>query len=288
MDKTLGLGRGLQALMGDDSDINEKKSDTLNTVLYKDVSQLEAGYFQPRRIFTTESLADLAISIKKKGILQPLLVRKSNRQNGLYEIIAGERRFRASQVAGLTKVPVIVKDFTDKEALEVSIIENLQREDLNPLEEAEAYKRLIKEFHYTQEDLSHVIGKSRSHLANMMRLLDLPDDVKVLLEKKEISTGHARALLTADDPVYLAREIVKRGLNVRQTEKLAVSKSKKPAVKERNKHIETLADQFSHLLNTKVSILWTGLSGKIVIECRSADQLDAVLQRLSVGGALKK
>ncbi len=290
MDKSLGLGRGLQALMGDE-DFEENTSkiqdNTINTVLYVDSSQLIAGSFQPRRVFTTEALADLVVSIKEKGVLQPLLVRKS--KNNLYEIIAGERRFRASKMAGLTKVPVILKDFTDKEALEVAIIENLQREDLNPLEEAEAYKRLMKEFHYKQEDLSRVIGKSRSHLANMIRLLDLPNEVKTLLEKKEITVGHARALLTAKDPISLSREVIKKGLNVRQTEKLATQRNKAHVVvKEKNKHIESLAMQFSALLNTKVSIQWSGLTGKVIINCQSADQLDTVLQRLSSGGALKK
>ncbi len=290
MDKNLGLGRGLQTLMGDEEfeETPVVQNDSVNTVLYKDISELVAGSFQPRRVFTTEALADLVVSIKEKGVLQPLLVRKSARNN-LYEIIAGERRFRASKMAGLTKIPVIVKNLTDKEALEVAIIENLQREDLNPLEEAEAYKRLIKEFHYKQEDLSRVIGKSRSYLANMMRLLDLPEEIKTLLEKKEITVGHARALLAADNPVILSREVIKKGLNVRQTEKLATQKNKaQPVQKEKNKHIESLAAQFSALLNTKISIHWAGLTGKVIIDCQSADQLDVILQRISVGGALKK
>lgn len=290
MDKNLGLGRGLQTLMGDEEfeETPVVQNDSVNTVLYKDISELVAGSFQPRRVFTTEALADLVVSIKEKGVLQPLLVRKSARSN-LYEIIAGERRFRASKMAGLTKIPVIVKNLTDKEALEVAIIENLQREDLNPLEEAEAYKRLIQEFHYKQEDLSRVIGKSRSYLANMIRLLDLPDEIKTLLEKKELTVGHARALLSADNPVLLSREVIKKGLNVRQTEKLATQKNKaQPVQKEKNKHIESLAAQFSALLNTKISIQWTGLTGKVIIDCQSADQLDVILQRISVGGALKK
>lgn len=291
MDKNIGLGRGLNALMGDDEEqsVNVVSNNKTNTVLYKDVSQLVPGYFQPRRVFTTDALADLVISIKEKGVLQPLLVRQNPRQFGTFEIIAGERRFRASKMAGLNQVPVIIKDFSDKEALEVAIIENLQREDLNPLEEAEAYKRLLKEFNYTQEDLSKVIGKSRSHLANMMRLLDLPAEVKTLLEKKEISVGHAKALLTATDPISLAKEIVKKGLNVRQTEKLAAQKNKtKPIVKEKNKHIDALSEQFTDLLKTKISIQWAGTSGKLIINCKSPDQLDDILQRLSAGGALSK
>ncbi|MBE6456227.1 MAG: ParB/RepB/Spo0J family partition protein [Alphaproteobacteria bacterium] len=292
MDKGLGLGRGLSALMGDDDIVQtpvrldtENKS---NVVLYKEMSQIVPGIFQPRRVFATEALADLVVSIKEKGVLQPLLVRKNPRQPETFEIIAGERRFRASKMAGLTRVPVIIKDFSDKEALEVAIIENLQREDLNPLEEAEAYKRLLKEFDYTQDDLSRVLGKSRSHLANMMRLLELPPEVKLMLEKKELTVGHARALLTAENPVSLACEVVKKGLSVRQTEKLASEKNKKtsPVVQEKSAHISSLETQISQLLKTKISINWKANSGKLVVNCQSLEQLDVILQRLSVGGAV--
>ena len=291
MDKSLGLGRGLSALMGDDTpQVINQKSNSIPTdsVLYKNVNQIVAGYFQPRRVFTTEALADLVVSIKEKGVLQPLLVRKNPRQANSFEIIAGERRFRAAKMAGLSNVPVIVKEFSDKEALEVAIIENLQREDLNPLEEAEAYKRLMKEFNYTQENLSRVLGKSRSHLANMMRLLDLPDDVRGLLEKKEISIGHARALLGSENPSLLAREVVKKGLNVRQTEKLASQKNKKtiPIKREKNEHLAALETQFISMLNTKISIYWGGNAGKLVVDYRSLDQLDTILQRLSTGGTI--
>ena len=291
MDKSLGLGRGLSALMGDDEAVNiSKKSDNTlsDSVLYKNINQIVAGYFQPRRVFTTEALADLVVSIKEKGVLQPLLVRKNPRQPNSYEIIAGERRYRAAKMAGLSNIPVIVKDFNDKEALEVAIIENLQREDLNPLEEAEAYKRLMKEFDYTQENLSRVLGKSRSHLANMMRLIDLPTEVKALLEKKEISIGHARALLGAENPVLLAREVVKKGLNVRQTEKLAAQKNKKsvPIKREKNEHLAALESQFSSMLNTKISINWGGNTGKLIVDYKSLDQLDVILQRLSTGGTI--
>ena len=291
MDKSLGLGRGLSALMGDDTpQVINQKSNSIPTdsVLYKNVNQIVAGYFQPRRVFTTEALADLVVSIKEKGVLQPLLVRKNPRQANSFEIIAGERRFRAAKMAGLSNVPVIVKEFSDKEALEVAIIENLQREDLNPLEEAEAYKRLMKEFNYTQENLSRVLGKSRSHLANMMRLLDLPDDVRGLLEKKEISIGHARALLGSENPSLLAHEVVKKGLNVRQTEKLASQKNKKtiPIKREKNEHLAALETQFSSMLNTKISINWGGNAGKLVVDYRSLDQLDTILQRLSTGGTI--
>lgn len=291
MDKSMGLGRGLSALMGDDDEVvvrhETKNTFPQNAVLMKSISEIEAGSFQPRRVFATESLADLVVSIKEKGVLQPLLVRSHPHKTGMYEIIAGERRFRASKMAGLTQVPVLVKTMTDKEALEVAIIENLQREDLNPLEEAEAYKRLVKEFNYTQEALSHVVGKSRSHLANMMRLLELPEEIKNMIEKKELSAGHARALLTAPKPVELAREVVRKGLNVRQTEKLAAQGNKIPTPKlQKDKDIIALENQLSEVLKTKVSIQWNGTTGKVMIECTSTDHLDLVLQRLSLGGPI--
>ncbi len=292
MDKSVGLGRGLSALMGDDEEVvirrlPEDKKTTGNEVVFKSISEVEAGMFQPRRVFSTEALADLVVSIKEKGVLQPLLVRAHPSKEGMFEIIAGERRYRASKMAGLTQVPVLIKEFDDKEALEVAIIENLQREDLNPLEEAEAYKRLLKEFHYTQEGLSRVVGKSRSHLANMMRLLDLPEEIKTMVEKKELSAGHARALLTAPKPVELAREVVKKGLNVRQTEKLSVAHLKpvtpKPA---KDKDIIALEEQLSDVLKTKVQIKWLGGAGKVVIDCVSTEHLDSVLSRLSTGGQI--
>lgn len=291
MDRNLGLGRGLSALMGDEAEITiqrvEKNIVSSDTVLMKPIAELEAGYFQPRRVFSTETLADLVVSIKEKGVLQPLLVRPHPHKTGLFEIIAGERRYRASKMAGLTKVPVLIKNFSDQEALEVAIIENLQREDLNPLEEAEAYKRLLKEFHYTQEALSRVIGKSRSHLANMMRLLDLPEEIKNMLEKKELTVGHARALLTVSKPVELAREVIKKGLNVRQTEKLASQPERTPTQKvQKDKDIIALENQLSAVLNTKVSIQWKGAAGKVVVECRNPSDLEVVLQRLGTGGAI--
>ena len=285
----MGLGRGLSALMGDDDIIVHRSENNISShsVLMKSISEIEAGSFQPRHVFATESLADLVMSIKEKGVLQPLLVRAHPNKSGMYEIVAGERRFRASKMAGLTQVPVLIKKMTDQEALEVAIIENLQREDLNPLEEAEAYKRLVKEFHYTQESLSRVIGKSRSHLANMMRLLDLPEEIKNMIEKKELSAGHARALLTAHQPVELAREVVRKGLNVRQTEKLAVQHNKiVPPKTQKDKDILALENQLSKVLKTKVSIRWNGTTGKVVIDCLSTDHLDLVLQRLSLGGPI--
>ncbi len=290
MEKNVRLGRGLSALMGEDDEdveISSLQSDS-EGVLTIDIDSLVPSPYQPRRVFTTEGLADLVLSIKEKGVLQPLLVRKNPKKATGYELIAGERRFRASKMAGLKKIPVIVKDFSDKDALEVALIENLQREDLNPLEEAEAYKRLLEEFKYTQEQLSTVIGKSRSHLSNMIRLLELPDEIKVMVEKKELTLGHARALLTAKNPVSLAMDVLKKGYSVRQTEKLAskkVSSTAKKAV-EKDAEIITLEKELSNVLNTSVSIKWNGQKGSVTISCSDLDRLDIILQRLSIGGSL--
>ena len=227
MDKNkIGLGKGLSAILGE---IEEEAAPAaaasgLGIELIA-LDKLMPGRFQPRRRFQAEELADLVASNKEKGVLQPRLGRAGS--DGKYEIIAGERRYRASKEAGLTEVPVIIKDFSDKETLEVALIENLQRQDLNPLEEAQGYRRLLQEFHRTQEELAQVVGKSRSHVANMMRLLDLPDPVKDYVEKGQISAGHARALLNAKNPEKLAHKVVEQGLNVRQTEALAVSEGEK-------------------------------------------------------------
>ena len=190
MDRNLGLGRGLSALMGEDENTSVVGTPA-DQILHLDVESLEAGAFQPRRTFEEDALIELVSSIREKGVLQPLLVRKHPQKDGMYEIVAGERRYRAAKIAGLKEVPVIVKDFDDRTTLEVALIENLQRENLNPLEEAEGYKRLLDEFQYTQEELSKVVGKSRSFVANQMRLLDLPDTLKKMVEARQLTAGHA-------------------------------------------------------------------------------------------------
>ena len=295
MDKNkIGLGKGLSAILGE---IEEEAAPSaaasgLGIELIA-LDKLMPGRFQPRRRFQAEELADLVASIKEKGVLQPLLVRALS--DGKYEIIAGERRYRASKEAGLTEVPVIIKDFSDKETLEVALIENLQRQDLNPLEEAQGYRRLLQEFHRTQEELAQVVGKSRSHVANMMRLLDLPDPVKDYVEKGQISAGHARALLNAKNPEKLAHKVVEQGLNVRQTEALAVSEGEKktrspsgtPSGSRKDSDIMALEAELSSLLKTGVSIKWTGKNGKITILCNSLEKLDVVLQRLTTGGEIE-
>ena len=284
MDRNLGLGKGLSALMGEDFSTPSTLQEN-NGISLIDIDLLVPSPYQPRRVFNENALGDLINSIREKGVLQPLLVRQ---KNGVYEIIAGERRLRASKQAGLKQVPVIIKDFNDKDALEVALIENLQREDLNPLEEAEAYKRLLSEFQYTQEELSKVVGKSRSHVANMMRLLDLPTDIKQLVENKELTIGHARALLNAQNPSELANEIIEKGLSVRQAEKMAVSKggvkkrssTPKPEYK-KDEDIISLEKQLSELLNVPVSINWNGQNGTVVISYHNLDTLDIILQKLT-------
>jgi ParB family chromosome partitioning protein len=212
-------------------------------------------------------------------------VRSHPAKAGAYEIVAGERRWRAAQLANIHEVPVLVRDIGDREALELAIVENVQRQDLSALEEADGYKRLIEEFRYSQEDLAQRIGKSRSHIANTMRLLALPDEVKGLLDKGELSPGHARALLGAGDPAELARHVVARGLNVRQTEKLARAardsggSSRAPAAKDPD--TERLERDLSALLGLKVAIDFRGQGGSITIHYRSLEQLDDILRRLN-------
>lgn len=297
MDKKIGLGKGLSALMGDDLDMSTGTAAA--GILTVSLNELVPSPFQPRRLFTEEALTDLVESIREKGVLQPLLVRETDALNARYEIIAGERRYRASKLAGLSEVPVIVKEFDDQATLEVALIENLQREDLSPLEEAEGYKRLLQEFDYTQEALAKVVGKSRSYVANMMRLLDLPITIKNLVENKQLTTGHARALLNASNPEELAEEIIQKGLNVRQAEKLVTSKGgvsgrKNPVanngvqkLRQKDSDITALENELGDLLNAPVSINWNGKKGQVVVQFSSLETLDVILQRLTNGGPLE-
>lgn len=296
MDKNLGLGRGLSALMGEDENTSVVGTPA-DQILHLDVESLEAGAFQPRRTFEEDALIELVSSIREKGVLQPLLVRKHPQKDGMYEIVAGERRYRAAKIAGLKEVPVIVKDFDDRTTLEVALIENLQRENLNPLEEAEGYKRLLDEFQYTQEELSKVVGKSRSFVANQMRLLDLPDTLKKMVEARQLTAGHARALLNAKNPEALAHQVITKGLNVRQTEKLAMTEGEKQARKpaqpketpvyKKDNDIMVLENELSSMLKTEVSIKWTGKGGEVVIAYDGLDKLDLILQRLTTGGPVE-
>ena len=277
------LGKGLSFLMGEEFLGQNTPENPKEKIQMVAVGLLKPGRFQPRRVFNEEALDDLVKSIQKKGVLQPLLVR--SHPMGGYEIIAGERRFRASQKAGLEELPVIIKDFDDKDTLEVALIENLQREDLNPLEEAQAYIRLMKEFQYTQESLAEVLGKSRSYIANMMRLMELPDKIKELLETKQLTAGHARALLGVRKAEDLALEVVNRGLTVREVEKLA-DKDKNPTqkqvkIKEKDEDIRVLENDLSQKLGIQVQIKWNGKKGCLSLKYNTVDQLQKVLEKLT-------
>jgi ParB family chromosome partitioning protein len=301
-EKRRNLGRGLSALLGDSGVVAAtavmdrggaamapaagERVTGLRTV---PTAEVRPGRFQPRRQFDDDAIADLVESVREKGILQPILVRPYPGQADLYEIIAGERRWRAAQRAQLHEVPVIVRHFTDKEALEVALVENLQRQDLSPLEEADGYRRLVDEFSHTQEELAKAVGKSRSHVANMMRLLQLPDPIKAMVDKGQMSAGHARALLTAVDPVALARQVVDKGLNVRQTEKLAAGDAAKPrplsaagrAVSAKDTDTAALERDLAGLLGVKVTITAHGKGGELTIAYASLEQLDDILSRLT-------
>jgi ParB family chromosome partitioning protein len=278
------LGRGLSALLGEDA-ADYAALDQVRATKTVPVASLRPGKYQPRRRFDEEEIAALAESIKERGILQPLLVRRDPDDAASYEIVAGERRWRAAQLAQIHEVPVIIKDLTDSGALEVALIENVQRQDLNPLEEAAGYNRLIDEFSYTQEALGRIVGKSRSHVANTLRLLNLPPLVRKFVEDGTLSAGHARALLNSENPESLARKVVSKALNVRQTEKL-VQKAKPgeagartPAAKDAD--TVALERDLSNLLGLKVSVKFRGGGGELIVHYTSLDQLDDVLRRLS-------
>jgi ParB family chromosome partitioning protein len=258
------------------------------------VAFLQPGRFQPRRHFEPEALAELASSIKTHGLLQPILVRPLEDQAERYEIVAGERRWRAAQQAGLHDVPVVIQTLTDSQSLEIGLIENLQRQDLTALEEAEGYRRLMDEFSHSHAELGELIGKSRSHVANMLRLLGLPDRVKTMVQEGALSAGHARALLTAPDPIGLAETVVARGLSVRETERLAGAVKATPEKAAAagpagrggssggGKHADLVALErdLTERLGLKVTIESRGQAGTLAIAYRSLDQLDDVLERL--------
>lgn len=282
-DRRRGLGRGLSALFADEQE-DAAAVERLRPTRTLPIEQLRPGKFQPRRNFDPEEMKPLVESVREKGVLQPLLVRRVDGEEG-YEIIAGERRWRAAQAAKLHEVPVVVREFSDREALEVALVENVQRQDLTPLEEAEGYRRLIDEFGHTQEDLAQAVGKSRSHIANMLRLLSLPDEVKELVETRALSAGHARALIGAENPLALAKQIVEKGLTVRDAETLASEakgKAKSGGRAKNGKDADTkaLEHDLSQLLGLKVTLDVHGQGGTISIHYRTLEQLDDVLRRL--------
>ena len=283
--KKRNLGRGLSALLGEE-DGTDAVAQGPHEIRRLPVEFLTPGRFQPRQTVDDEPLRELAQSIADKGVLQPLLVRADPAAPDRYEIIAGERRWRAAQLAQVHEVPVILKQLEDSEELEIALIENLQREDLSALDEAHGFQRLKDEFAYTQAELAASLGKSRSHVANTMRLLNLPEPVKSMIGQGALTAGHARALLNADDPAALARAVARRGLNVRQTEKL-VQKEQRPARPraEPAKDADTVAleNELANMLGLKVGIAFRGDRGTMTIQYQSLEQLDDILFRLSQG-----
>jgi ParB family chromosome partitioning protein len=278
------LGRGLAALIGDmQSTEGARLVDNNGGLRRLPVDFLIANRANPRHEFNAEELEELTNSIREKGVMQPLLVRPTRDPNQ-FEIIAGERRWRASQRAGLNEVPVLVRDVSDKEALELAIIENVQRVDLNPLEEAMGYAQLIEQFDYTQNDLAQVIGKSRSHVANTLRLMKLPEDVRSMVSRGELTAGHARTLITVDDPTAMAKRIVGGGLSVREAEALsqdrpdAPRKKAMPVVKDAD--TQALEKRLSDVLGLHVAIDHKDQGGRVEIRYRTLDQLDAVCAKL--------
>jgi ParB family chromosome partitioning protein len=292
-----GLGRGLEALFENDepelgaSEAQAAEAGGQNRKVVG-IEQLEANQAQPRQHFDQEALEELAQSISRHGLLQPLIVRPKEGFPNAYQIIAGERRWRASQIAGLHEVSVIVTEFDDERVLEIALVENLQREDLNPLEEAQGYRRLVDRFGHTQDAVAKAVGKSRSHIANIMRLLNLPETVQKMVADGRLSSGHARTLVTALDPEGLAKKIVAEGLNVRQAEALASEAAGRAAApppakkssKGQTKDADTraLEEEVSGALGMTVSIDMKGVSaGVLSVNFDNLDQLDDVLHRLS-------
>ena len=276
-----GLGRGLSSLMGDvEIPLNETSNKSSDTRI--PISKLRANPLQPRRLFNKESINELAASIKSKGLVQPILVRPSEKNPGDYEIIAGERRWRAAQIAQLHEMPAVIKNLNDVESLEIAIIENVQRSDLTVIEEAAGYKKLIESYGHTQEQLSEIVGKSRSHVANIMRLLTLPQSIQDMITEGRITAGHARAIMNSAFPEKLAEKIVSENLSVREAESIA-KQGKNHIKKVRLKDPDTvdLENSLSQKLGLNVEINHKGnKGGNIKIDYKNLDQLELVTKKL--------
>ena len=290
-DKKRGLGRGLSALM---ADVNEPKTNEIIKSLDQTVAieRIRPNPNQPRKNFESNSLDDLIASIKEKGVLQPLIVRAVGNN---FEIVAGERRWRAAQKAQIHKLPVIIRNFTDAEVLEVAIIENIQRADLNPIEEAASFRQLMEHFGHTQEMMAEALGKSRSYIANLLRLLNLPKAIQEYVLRGDLSAGHARALITIEKPEIIVKKIIKDGLSVRQTEALVRKLSlgadegtpKKEIVRrlsEKDADTRALESDLSAALGLKVSLSFdtNGQTGQLKLRYNSLDQLDDLCRKLSI------
>ena len=281
------LGRGLSALMADVNPVFDGNKDEDNKGLITlSIDQIEPNPNQPRRTFSTDSLMDLSNSIIEKGIIQPLIVRAISKTPVKYQIVAGERRWRAAQMAKLHKIPVVVRSFSDVEVLEIAIIENIQRSDLSPIDEANGYQQLIDRFNHTQDKISRALGKSRSHIANLLRLLNLPNDVQTLLNSGALSIGHARALITRKDASLLAKEIIRKKLSVREVEKLVkvdfVEKQKSSFIKRKDADTREIEANLKASIGMRVDINHNNLTeaGELKIKYKSLDQLDFLITKL--------
>lgn len=279
-----GLGRGLSALLGDDQALAQADTNATSETSKPrslPVAFLKPNRYQPRKNFSENELKDLADSIREKGILQPIVVRPAGKPDS-FEIVAGERRWRAAQLAKLHEVPVIVREFSDSESLEIAIIENVQRADLDAIEEAAAYQELMNQFSYTQEQLSEVIGKSRSHVANTLRLLKLPESIKALISEGRLSPGHARTLIGKPDAEKQAQEIVSGKMNVRQAERRSKIISKPKKFEPKDTDTKALEKSISDSIGMHVEISHRGeRGGEVKIAYKTLEQLDDLMHRLS-------
>ena len=279
------LGRGLAALIGDDYSEDGVVEDA-KSLRHLPIEFLKRNPANPRKSFKDSELEDLSNSIREKGLLQPIMVRPAPGEPGSYEIVAGERRWRAAQKAGVHDVPVLIRDLTDNEALEFALIENVQRSDLNPVEEALGYRQLMDQFEYTQERMAESIGKSRSHIANTLRLLKLPEDVMEFVRDGVLTAGHARTLISSDNPGALAQKIIEFDLNVRDAEKMArevaVKPKQKATGKRKSANVVGLENDLKDILGLKVEIESKGERGHLKIHYTSLEQLDNICSRLSV------
>lgn len=290
-----GLGRGLSALMADVDPKPENAPDAPSGTARRaetlvDIGRISANPDQPRQHFDSKDMEELVESVRQKGIIQPLIVRPDPKDADSFQIVAGERRWRAAQQVSLHKVPVIVRELDDTEVLELAIIENIQRSDLNPVDEARGYQQLMDRFGHTQEKMAEALGKSRSHIANMVRLLNLPEPVLKHVQVGELSMGHARALVAAEDPSDLAKQIIAKKLSVRDVEKLlknkrapAPSTQKKSKASEKDADTRQIENDLSAALGMRVSIdhVAGGEKGKLVVHYKDLEQLDDVCRRLS-------
>jgi ParB family transcriptional regulator, chromosome partitioning protein len=293
MSKNRGLGRGLSALLDDDVMVhptsNTSREDHKSYITVP-INKAYPCPLQPRKIFNIEKLEELASSIKKNGIIQPIIVREVE---GDYQIIAGERRWRASKIAGLEEVPIIINNLNDRDVLEVALIENIQRQDLTVIEEAEGLQKLIEEFNYTQELLATALGKSRSHITNILRLLTLPNEIKQMINNGSLSMGHARTLVGVDNNIAIAETIISKGLSVRNTEDLvrnlnnkrnnSITANKKTKYSDNhNDDLAVIENSITESLGLKAKIINSGNRGKMELYFDNLSQLDLILQKLSV------